>query len=673
MNTKLPSWFPKALLILVMVFLVTLSSQTAGAAGICYVKASASGTNNGTSWANAYTDLQSALGGSPCTEVWVAAGTYKPTGGTDRTLSFVLKNGVALYGGFIGTESARIERDPAVNLTTLSGDISTVGDATDNSYHVIVGGGTNGTAVLDGFTVTGGYANGSSPADSGGGMFNLNSSPTLANLTFSGNTAIYGGGMYNDNNSSPALINVTFNGNTVNQSPDGDGSGGGSGAGMYNNNSNPTLAAVTFSNNSAVYIGGGISNYNSSPTLTNVTFSGNSAQDGSGMYNENSGPTLTNVTFSSNSGRGMYNGNSGPTLTNVTFSNNSGGGMVNYGSSPTLTNVIFSGNTASFWGGGMLNFYSSPTLTNVTFSGNSASSYGGGMYNDNSSPVLTNVTFSGNSGHGMFNGYNSNPALTEVTFSNNSGSGMYNWSNSSPILTNVTFSGNSALLGGGMFNYESSPTLTNVTFSGNSAFFISDLGGGTGGGMYNWSNSSPTLTNVTFSGNSALYGGGMSNYYSSPVLTNVTFSGNSAFIISDLGTDYGGKGGGMYNGYNSSPQIRDSILWGDSVSVAGVEIYNDTSSPSLADSVVAGGCPSGATCANILTTDPQLVPLGNNGGFTQTIALGMGSSAIDTGNDATCASTDQRGVTRPQGAHCDMGAYEWVNYTHQIYLPLVFR
>jgi hypothetical protein len=129
----------------------------------------------------------------------------------------------------------------------------------------------------------------------------------------------------------------------------------------------------------------------------------------------------------------------------------------------------------------------------------------------------------------------------------------------------------------------------------------------------------------------------------------------------------------MYNYGGGIPQIRDSIFWGDSASVAGAEIYNDTSIPNLADSVLAGGCPSGTTCTYILTTDPLLGPLVNNGGFTQTMALSAGSSAIDTGNDATCASTDQRGVARPQGAHCDMGAYEWVDYAYWIYLPLVIR
>ncbi len=71
-----------------------------------------------------------------------------------------------------------------------------------------------------------------------------------------------------------------------------------------------------------------------------------------------------------------------------------------------------------------------------------------------------------------------------------------------------------------------------------------------------------------------------------------------------------------------------------------------------------GGYPR-STCTNIITADPLLGALGNYGGFTQTIPLLAGSSAIDTGNDAVCPATDQRGVTRPQGAHCDIGAYEY--------------
>jgi predicted outer membrane repeat protein len=385
-----------------------------------YVNDASTGANTGQSWANAFTDLQTALKDAKSgDQVWVEQGRYKPTAGTDRTVSFVLDAGVAVYGGFAGTETQLSQRDPATNVTTLSGDIGRVGASYDNSYHVVRSSGLDQTAVLDGFTITAGNANGATGDHNvGGGMYNDHSSPTLTNVTFSSNSATHnGGGMYNSH-SSPTLTNVTFSRNYAH-----DGGGG-----LYNAyGSSPTLTNVTFSSNSATYNGGGMHNYtSSSPTLTNVTFSGNSAGEGGGMFNnDTSSPTLTNVTFSGNSAGfagGMFNDNSSPTLTNVTFSSNSAtnecGGLYNYSSSPTLTNVTFSGNSASY-GGGMYNdTNSSPTLTNVTFSSNSATQGGGGLYNYSSSPTLTNVTFSSNS-------------------ASNGGGGMENDSNSSPTLTNA--------------------------------------------------------------------------------------------------------------------------------------------------------------------------------------------------------------------------------------------
>jgi hypothetical protein len=181
-----------------------------------------------------------------------------------------------------------------------------------------------------------------------------------------------------------------------------------------------------------------------------------------------------------------------------------------------------------------------------------------------------------------------------------------------------------------------------------------------GGGMYNASGSNPVVTNVTFSGNTVVgHGGGMYNESSSPTLTNVTFSGNSAT-----------GGGGILN-QSSSPAIRNTIFWGNPAT-DGTQVYNvDASTPSLSDSVVQGGCPTGSTCTNILNTSPLLGPLGNYGGFTQTLPLILGSSAINAGKDAVCPATDQRGVSRPQGAHCDIGAYERNIYS--THLPLVIK
>jgi len=534
--------------------------QTQG--NILYVKPGASGTC--VSWADAC-ELQTALS-TACEgdQIWVAAGTYKPTTGTDRTATFQLKSGVAIYGGFAGTETSLAERDWETNLTTLSGDIGTEG----NSYHVVTGNGVDGTAVLDGFTIRDGRADFADiwhpNCDRGGGMYNNQGSPSLINVTFSGNFATYGGGgMFNFASARPTLINVTFSGNV------------------------------------ATHDGGGMYNYQSSPSLTNVTFSGNSANYGGGMYNDsNSSPTLTNVTFSDNT-TNNYDGD--------------GGGMYNISSNPSLTNVTFSSNTVERFGGGMYNdSNSSPTLTNVTFSGNSAN-YGGGMYNISSNPSLTNVTFSSN-----------------IAFD---GGGMFNNSNSSPTLTNVTFSSNIASDGGGMFNNSiSSPTLTNVTFSGNSADY--------GGGMVNIESSSPSLNNVTFSSNSAI------------------------------------EGGGMYNGEYSSTTVTNSIFWGNIPE----QIINDSEYSSVVTitySDIQDGCPTNVTCENIIEGDPLLGPLADNGGFTQTHALGAGSPAIDAGDPLNCPATDQRGFPRPIDgnmdgiATCDMGAYEYNPFS--LYLPLILR
>ena len=240
------------------------------------------------SWATACTDLQETMSymAEPYSEVWVARGTYYTY--NDRTESFYLRQGVAVYGGFAGFETARVDRNWRTNPATLSGDIGAAGDASDNNYHVVSATIVGATSALDGFTITGGNANGaSSPDNQGGGMLITNGSPTLANLIFKNNQANSGGGLFNDA-SSPALTNVVFQSNTAVTN----------GGGIANSDSAAALTDVAFAHNSAGQRGGGLYTADSlglSPVLTNLSFSGNTAPAGGGaIYNSGSHPLLQN-------------------------------------------------------------------------------------------------------------------------------------------------------------------------------------------------------------------------------------------------------------------------------------------------------------------------------------------------------------------------------------------
>ena len=182
------------------IFLLLISASGLGA-GI-YVDASATGSTNGMSWADAYVELQSALAEAENGEqIWVAAGTYKPdydpnsgfyTG--DREATFQLVNGVALYGGFPSGGGCWDDRDPKLLTTILSGDllVNDVGvpndpSKDDNSYHVVTGSGTDASAVLDGVTITAGKEGTFEWYRWGAGMFIDQGSPTINNCTFTKN------------------------------------------------------------------------------------------------------------------------------------------------------------------------------------------------------------------------------------------------------------------------------------------------------------------------------------------------------------------------------------------------------------------------------------------------------------------------------------------------------
>ncbi|MHC4655994.1 MAG: Ig-like domain-containing protein [Planctomycetota bacterium] len=231
-----------------------------------YVDGTASG-GKGLTWLDAYNDLQNVLTTAvDGEEIWVADGTYLTA--NSRTASFNLKPGMLVYGGFKGGETSINERNlfDSTTASILSGDIGVRGDDADNNYHVVVG--ADG-AVLDGFTIEGGNADGSGATTVGGGMYNNSCSPTVANCIFRNNNAhYYGGGMYNFV-ASPMVVNCFFSGNTA-----GKWGGGISGQPPWGPGPPPP-------GDPHYYPAG--STTPSNPSLINCTFSGNSAVDGYGM------------------------------------------------------------------------------------------------------------------------------------------------------------------------------------------------------------------------------------------------------------------------------------------------------------------------------------------------------------------------------------------------------
>lgn len=395
-----------------------------------------------------FTSIQAAIAAAVSgDEIAVAPGTYT------EAIDFLGK-GVRLYSG------------AGAGVTTLDGTGYT---------HVVqcISGEGPGT-ILEGFTITGGNADGPYWFDkSGGGMFNDGSSPTVIGCVFIGNYAKdNGGGMCNLWNSHPTVAGCTFFGNTAETY----------GGGMSNNSySQPTVSDCVFSENSA-YFGGGMFNENNL-VVTDCLYSGNTASNGGGMFNAGS-VTVTGCVFSENTAT-------------------KGGGMTNSSAgSATVADCVFQDNTVNGNGGGMYNLWCTPTLTRCAFSGNAAyyvvdeddggsygpgdGGYGGGMFNENfQGPDVIGCIFSDNFasyGGGMSNWQDCNSNVTQCIFIGNAaakaGGGMYNGQSSSPIVTGSTFSGNTAVVfGGGIRNWRSSMTATNCIVWGNSPNAMSSADG----------------------------------------------------------------------------------------------------------------------------------------------------------------------------------------------------
>jgi len=386
-----------------MIYKGEIWSFTVLSAQILFVDQDATGANDGSSWTDAFNYLKDALAAATaCDEIWVAEGTYKPdqdtvnpNGTLDPDATFALKNNVQLYGGFIGTETTRDQRDWQIHETFLSGYLQPHPDLA-LSYHVVTSTQVSQMTVLDGFTIAYGYARHPGIDRSGGGMRNEGGRPTVRNCHFGGNTAEgNGGGMYN-HQSNPIISGCSFSQNRASN---------GCGGGMFNNESNPEVTDCSFTQNIA-YEGGAMGNDSgSNPVVTLCVFMKNSASGGGGMYNYRSNPTIRDCDFSLNSaegllGGGILNHESSPQIIDCLFYVNDAGvgaGVDNYSQcSPTIIRCKFVGNRAEVYGGGMRDRGCNSTVINCVFGGNFAQEWGGGLSLVNSDTAFVNCTISGN-------------------------------------------------------------------------------------------------------------------------------------------------------------------------------------------------------------------------------------------------------------------------------------
>ena len=383
----------------VFTLLIVLSVCLASSADarVIHVRADAGGAGDGSSWATAYADLQDALAAAVSgDELWIAAGRYYPHD-TDPSVAFELKDGVQVYGGFSGTETERTP-NPKLNLTYLSGDIDGDRVHDGNSRNVVLARGVGRSTILDGVIIRFGAAVGGGQEQSGGGLHLDDASPTLRNVRFEGNVAVYGGGLHNGGGGHPLLIDVEFDNCTAQY-----------GGGLHHTQSEITLEQVTFVECRA-NLGGGIYVINHEGFEANrSTFMRCDATRGGGIFvGRHSPTTLTECLFTRNNGdigAGISNEANKLTLIHCEFEVNnardSGGAIHNYRANPRIVSSRFYQNQSPNTGGAVFNHASDPLFESCLFMDN-LSSVGGAIFNQSSHIRVANCTFTRNIG--MFAG-----------------------------------------------------------------------------------------------------------------------------------------------------------------------------------------------------------------------------------------------------------------------------
>jgi hypothetical protein len=683
-------------------------------AQLYYVDESAPGSNNGSSWSNAYTSLSIGLFAAALIEldayapntvpihIYVAQGNYDPYTGSN-TSTFSLLDNVTLAGGYAGHSNPNAAPNVGLYPTILDGNSSV--------YHVVTASGTNSTAVLDGFTITGGSALGGGDAYSpyGGGMIIINGSPTIENCVFTHNNADFGGAIYNGD-SSPLLVNCAFDDNAANTS---SGVGGAIDDAAA---SSPTLINCTIDHNSAD-LAGGIDNVdNSVSTLTNcivwnnlngqITNTSSDVDDSSAMVSYSDVQGGYGGTNNINSNPLFVSDGSNLQLQDLSPAINRGNNAVAKLSTDAAGNprivagtvdmgayeyqgpfVIYVDQSATH---GLQNGTSwANAFTNLAQALAAASSgytieVAQGTYVPGSQISEAGNTFQLISGVTIQGGYATGGSATpqpSVNVTYLDGDGIdYSVVNatgvsSTAVLNGFTIeNGNAPIDGGGMFNAGGSPTIIDCVFMGNKAAEF-------GGAVDNENNANATFINCLFTDNSAEYGGAVANSDSIPNLINCAFYFNNATygggvyntsastdIVNCTFTENDAQYGGAIADLSASPDLNNDILWNDKATSAGSEIYTSGSAPLVGYSDVDQSGFAGAN--NDIDADPMFIGFPDLQLQNFSPCYNTGSTSIAQFVEAvTGITTDLAGAPRIAFGAVDMGAYEYQGPTSLVFAP----
>ncbi len=609
-----------------------------------FVAAAATGLNDGSSWANAYNSLQDALlAAKEGDQIWVAQGTYRPdVPGGSRYTSFYVDKNISLYGGFAGTETNLSERgDPSMHPSILSGDLNgddVVGDfamnRADNAFSVLlVEAGVTQVAIINGFTIQGGQADGSdanaSPSRSGGGLY-ATGTPTIAQCKFQQNYAVFdGGGVYVNFNGaeSLAVAKCTFLNNRALR-----------GGGMAIVNANCLVSESDFQGNAATHYGGGMW-YNTIvkkrlAKVLDCNFEKNQATIGGGLrlqaLADDNNFIITDCTFSENSTAplqaGWFESNAGFDCTTYPGADNN---------SATVEHCTVRNNIANGSGGGG-GFYAAGASTGIIADDN--------LFEGNSAP------YGGALGVGTYDGGQMVLDMRNSVFSNNEGMehGAIEFLEdvNAPLtasIDNCVFDGNKGTAYGSTLGFLAHSN--NLSANISSCRFLNNecpTGGVVDGYLYfpgvGFQDSAQiSIDNSLFAGNkvAAVFA---QDIVGSLSLMNCTVAGNTAKAVR------------LTN--QSGITLQNTILYNPGF-LEFEAVGNDASFTSKGGNLIGDQSLAG----QLLPSDKQnLDPLFVAADDHQ---LSQGSPCIDAGNNTgVTADFDLAGALRVQGQRVDMGAFE---------------